>query len=792
MRKRLSGALAALALGCPTTGASEPLTLDTLLGLESFGRIAVDPSGEVIVFEERRARDDLPRYDLQPEGALRYARLYRADVETPTRVGPLLPMEEDAGYTVGPFSPDGGRLVVFRLRALEFRIGVVDLDSGAAVWTDISPETGAWGRSVEWLSKDVFVTLGMPDGGLPQRLADTNRTQRELPPLWDRAAHGEAAFVSVGLGPEPERPQRDLWRIDARTGAATRLASGPFLDLEASPDGRHIALIVDGALQPLPSPGAATEFRRVRALQLVDSRSGETRDPPEARDVSTSLLTWSPASDALLVAAIDGDRPRLIAVGPTGAARDVTPLGVTPVVPLDFHGLPTAEAGWIGDTIAVHGRHRGEEGWFLSGEDRAARRAGLAPDARLIAQGGRGVLFASRGRVVRLISDGVSEDLGALASGVRPDGPLGQRALAGPLKQDSAVVSEPTGRLCRTPADPGPVVCVTGPSGAAVSWPQGVAVARGAEGRAVNRLTVTRGSSTETIWSLNPELDDVDLTAARRVQGPGGAAGWLYAPATGESPPPVIVIPYPDRLYATPPPTMRPEAGNLTLNGQLLVAAGYAVLYPDLPVGPEPSVGLADKILAVVDAAAADGLVNGDRIGLWGHSFGAWAVVLSATQSPRFKAVVALNGSYDLAGSVGRLSNHARLAGENDAAIMGTARWLESGQVGMHASYWSDPERYRRGSAFEQADRITAAVLLVQGEMDHATGEAEGMYAALRRLQRPAALLHLIGEDHSLHNPGNARIYYEQVIGWFDRYLTANALPAAPSTVEPRPPSAPG
>lgn len=788
MRKRLSGALAALALACPTPGASEPLTLDTLLGLESFGRIAVDPSGETIVFEERRARDDLPRYDLQPEGALRYARLYRADVETPTRVGPLLPMEEDAGYTAGPFSPDGGRLVVFRLRALEFRIGVVDLGSGAVVWTDISPETGAWGRSVEWLSKDVFVTLGMPDGGLPQRLADTNRTQRELPSLWDRAAHGEAAFVSVGLGPEPERPHRDLWRIDARTGAATRLARGPFLDLEASPDGRHIALIVDGALQPLPSPGAATEFRRVRALQLVDSRSGETRDPPEARDVSTSLLTWSPASDALLVAAIDGDRPRLIAVGPTGAARDVTPLGVTPVVPLDFHGLPTAEAGWIGEMVALHGRDRDEEGWFLSGE----RLSALAPDAHLIAQGASGALFSSRGRVVRLISDGSSEDLGALASGVRPDGPLGQRALAGPLKQDSTVVSEPTGRLCRTPADPGPVVCVMGPSGAAVSWSQGLAVARGAEGRAVNRLTVTRGTSTETIWSLNPELDEVDLASARRVEGPAGTAGWLYAPAQGGGPPAVIVIPYPDRVYATPPPTMRPEAGNLTLNGQLLVAAGYAVLYPDLPVGPEPAAGLADRILAVVDAAAAEGLVDGDRIGLWGHSFGAWAVVLSASQSPRFKAVVALNGSYDLAGSLGRLSNHARLAGENDAAIMGTARWLESGQVGMHASYWSDPERYRRGSAFEQADRITAAVLLVQGEMDHATGEAEGMYAALRRLQRPAALLYLIGEDHALHNPGNARVYYEQVIGWFDRYLTANALPAAPSTVEPRPPSAPG
>ncbi|WP_343793680.1 S9 family peptidase [Brevundimonas kwangchunensis] len=747
----------------------------------------------MIVFEERRARDDLPRYDLQPEGALRYARLYRADIERSAGVRPLLPMDEDAGYTAGPFSPEGGKLIVFRLRALEYRIGVVDMVTGGVVWTDLSPETGAWGRSVEWLSEDAFVMLGMPDGVLPPRLADTNRTQRELPRLWDQAARGEATFVAVGLGPEPERPLRDLWRVDARTGAATRLARGPFFDFEASPDGRHIALLVDGPLQTLPSPGSATEFRRSRSLRMVDLKSGQTRDPPEAQDISTSVMTWSPASDALLIAAIDGDRPRLLSIDPAGAARDVTPPDVTPAVPLDFHGSPTAEAGWIGHTPVVRGRDRDDEGWFLSGDSGAVKLADLAPDARLVAQGRRGALFVSRGRVIRQSADGPPEDLGALASVVRPDGPLGQRAQASPMKQGSAVVLDQTGRLCRTSADQGPMDCVAGPSGAAVSWSHGVAVARGAEGRAANHLTATRGASFETIWSLNPELDGVDLTPARRIDGPDGAGGWLYAPARqGAHPPPVVVTPYPDRVYSTPPPTMRPEAGNLTLNGQLLVAAGYAVLYPDLPVGPEPADGLADRILAVVDAAANDGLVDGDRIGLWGHSFGAWAVVLSAAQSPRFKAVVALNGSYNLAGSLGRLSSHARLAGENDAAIMGTARWLEAGQVAMRASYWSDPERYRRGSAFEQANQISAAVLLVHGEMDHGTGEAEGMYAALRRLGHPAALLYLIGEDHSLHNPGNARIYYRQLIDWFDRHLAMTEPPIATSIAGSRPPSGPG
>lgn len=84
----------------------------------------------------------------------------------PSEIHPLLPMDDDAGYTMGPFSPDGSRLVVFRLHGLTFRLGIVDLRAGAVVWSDLSPESGAWGRSVQWISNVELLVLGMPEGVL--------------------------------------------------------------------------------------------------------------------------------------------------------------------------------------------------------------------------------------------------------------------------------------------------------------------------------------------------------------------------------------------------------------------------------------------------------------------------------------------------------------------------------------------------------------------------------------------------------------------------------------------------
>lgn len=795
MRIKLISALSALALACPSSVLSEPLTLEILLGLETFGRIEIDPSGSVAVFEERRARGDLPRYDLQPEGAVRYARIYRFNTEAPSEIRPLLPMEEDAGYTMGPFSADGSRLVVFRLQDLAFRLGIVDLRAGTVAWSDLSPESGAWGRSVQWISNNELLVLGMPDGALPPRLAMQNATQTRLPGLWAQAARGEPAFVSVGQGASAEvRETRTLWRVNADTGDAAVLTQGEFLDFEASPDGSQVAVLRDGPLAPPPGLDMSTELRRARSLRLVDTRTGLSVDPPEAVDISTSLLGWSADSSALLVMDIGAAPARLLSVTSSGAVRDRTPAGVTPDTTVDVFASPTAHAAWLGDGAVVRGTRNGRLGWWAQRGTEVVASSSLSEGGRVLAQGQEAALLEDRGRILRLRPDLSSEDLGPTGSLSRPLGIFGHRRATDPMGADQAEVIGEGGRLCRVFADaqPFPSPCVAASPGATINWDRKISVGIGREGRGLDGLEIRSDAGSEIVRRLNPELENVYVPEPHLITGPTGARGWLYLPETETSePPPVIVIPYPGKAYPTAPRAMSPEAVQMTLNGGLLVAAGYAVIYPDLPANAEPSAGLADRILAVVDAAATDRLIDADRIGLWGHSFGAWSVVMSATQSSRFKAVVAVNGPYNLPLFLAGMSPHQRMQGGNTIDAIGGARWLETGQAGMIQAYWSDPERYRRGSPFEHADRITAPILLFHGEMDIAPVQAEQMYAALVRLQRPAALTYLFGEDHSIHNPGNARIYYEQLTAWFDQYLKPETPRSGPAIAAATLPSTP-
>lgn len=783
-------ALALMALAC--SARSEPVTVDALLNEEDIGDIRIDPTGQYAVVERLAPFSRLPRYDFQFEGAVRYGRLDLVPLSGPASLTPLLPMEDKAGYTAGPFSPDGARLAVFRLQGETWRLGVVDILRRSVIWTDVAPETGAWGRSVEWLSNDSLAVIGSYDGDLPRFLTRTRLAQSLAPGLWRIAAEGSGVAVAVnGASPHlPHPPRSALWRADARTGRSERIATGDFLDLEASPDGALVALFTDAPIEQPRGADVVTEPPRSRSLTLVDIDLGRAYRPEATMGLAANLLAWSADSSTLLVYAEGRDRssPGYVSVDRHGEARRINLHGVRPETGQDVFFSLTPQAGWLAASPLIFGTGADEDraAWWRIGEHGAVKAApALGSPGALLATGPRHVILSDSADAVLVDDAGAVHRLGPKVTLNRTDGPLGFRSASDPMKAKWTAFRDQEGRICRihTPDMSRDCRRSSAPDARLFSWSSGADVRQ--ERAASGVTTVDRidpdGRSTGLL-RLNPHLETIRFSAPVRILNDAGASGWLYLPpdlTPGEKAP-LVVIPYMGAASSSPPREMEAGSRSVYRNGQVLVAAGYAVLFPDLPAVDDPSAGIADRILAVVDAAAASHPVDAARVGLWGHSFGAWTAVMAAAQSDRFAAVVAMNGAYDPASVIGSTTLGARFEGDMDFMAASNAVWLESGQAHMFASYWRDPDRYRRNSALDLADQINAPVMFVAGDLDHGLAQAEQMYGALYRLGRPVALVTFFGEDHVVFSPGNVREMYARTIDWFDRHLRAAGV-AAPS-----------
>ena len=69
---------------------------------------------------------------------------------------------------------------------------------------------------------------------------------------------------------------------------------------------------------------------------------------------------------------------------------------------------------------------------------------------------------------------------------------------------------------------------------------------------------------------------------------------------------------------------------------------GYAVFTPDIAYRlNDPGVSAVECVLPALDAAIATGIVDGDKVGLQGHSWGGYQTSFLVTQTNRFKAAVA-------------------------------------------------------------------------------------------------------------------------------------------------------
>jgi dipeptidyl aminopeptidase/acylaminoacyl peptidase len=175
-------------------------------------------------------------------------------------------------------------------------------------------------------------------------------------------------------------------------------------------------------------------------------------------------------------------------------------------------------------------------------------------------------------------------------------------------------------------------------------------------------------------------------------------------------------------------------------------------------------------VVPAVKAAIAAGVVDPQRVGLQGHSWGGYQTAFLVTQTDIFHAAVA---GAPLTDMVSMYSLIYRNTGGTNQAI------FESSQGRFAGGYWDNTEAYIRNSPVYHAKNVKTPLMILANDKDGAVDQTQGIeyFNTLRRLDKPVILLEYKGENHGLRLPKNMKDYTTRMREFFDHYLMDKPAP---------------
>jgi dipeptidyl aminopeptidase/acylaminoacyl peptidase len=279
----------------------------------------------------------------------------------------------------------------------------------------------------------------------------------------------------------------------------------------------------------------------------------------------------------------------------------------------------------------------------------------------------------------------------------------------------------------------------------------------------LNNKEITR------LYQSNRELSKYDLGKSQHIKysiGDKVLSGSLLYPAhfNPEKKYPMIVYIYEkmsDKVNDFYPPSYYEYTG---FNALKYTTNDYFVLLPDIAYTlQDPGISALNCVTAAVNKALELGVIDKDKIGLIGHSFGGYESAYITTQTNLFAAVVAGAG-------VTNFTSHYHSIGWNSKK---PEIWrYESQQWRMGVSYYDNEEAYFRNSPLHHIEKVTTPMLIWSGKKDyqvHWTQSIE-LYLALRRLKKESKLLLFESESHFITNKKNQVKLSLEVFDWFEKY----------------------
>jgi len=702
-----------------------------------------------------------------------------------------------------------------------------------------------------WLDNRHLAIAAYPDGEGPWQLTFRRAIGSRLIHSWEKSWRGKEASVDQYDSSATDIAQSPAGRLavlDVESGHIQQLASGQFSALRPSPDGRWLAAVRQSKLPQASLEHPRVDWTFARSVLTVFSLTGDRseRDIASDLDVLPDSMEWNPSGKELAFFAWhagtglrNGD---FWIADPERSAAKVLP---HPGLRLESQrargGAQWPErAVWLHDALAVFAHSTPGQPGSLAFEDDEINgvvdpRVAVATlpahwylltsnsEPRDLTPGMQRVspipLFAEESRVAVAV-DGQAWELVASGHPTRIFPEFSQRldasanrsvfqpktsggkgfipiaGVPGRLAQIGIKGGTPTLKLLDTP--PETLILAVSKSVTALSR---IGVRKGArlalihpdgKSRMLGELNPFLDSVFETRWS-DFKYSNAEGSARPQLSGclmlpPGYKPGRKY---------PLIVDVYPDRAGGCAAPEQRARfamaAGVSTAYSEhLLAARGFLVFRPDTGGGisrtPDgPQAALSAVVDRGVDALIAAGYADPARVGLIGFSQGGFASLWMATQSPRYKAVVSLNGWSDPAEDFFQMSWSQQFAPTEMPSDGDAERYLTpaGSDFSMGGTPWKSPVRYIQNSPLWRSDSVSAPVLLIHSDMDEFDDTSYmAFFSSLFMQKKDARLLIYRGEGHSPSSPANIRNMWENIFSWFDKYLDLKRDPAGNIIVE--------
>jgi dipeptidyl aminopeptidase/acylaminoacyl peptidase len=794
-RAAILAALLPLALTAQDGYRQPPEPIRSIIDAAPTPRVAVSPDNTLLLLLGRPALPSIAEV-AAPYIPMAGQRL-NPNTNFPTRVatsttlsimsiatGTTRPVALPAESRIGNvrFSPDGKRAAFPIITDAGATLGVLDLASGAVSSVGGVRVNGAFGDPCVWMpSSDALLCRTIP-------------ASRGAAPTAPSVPGGPVMQESFGRR-SPERTYQDLLadRYDesrftfygtsqvaiVSLNGATRMIGTPAIISGAtpSPDGRYVltstihtpfSYVVPVSRFPLSTELWTSDGQKVRTV-FDRALATEQSTAFDAVDAGPRGIAWRADAPATLawIEAMDGGDP---ARSTTQRDRVVTvdaPFTATPVQHVAV-GSRVRGVTWVRNDVAMVTEYwwktRQTKTWIINPStpgatprllfDRSAEDAYSDPGSPVMTMTAQGTMVAT-----------VSADRRAIfleGSGESPDG-------AQPFLDRLDLATGRTTRLWRS-------------QGAQYEEPIAMLDDRGA--RVLTRRQTTTEPPNYWVRNLVARVAPLQLTKfadpAPQFAGitsklvtytrPDGVqlSATMYLPA-GYTPEkdgrlPFFFWAYPQEFKSAKAAAQVRGSQNLFIRPTgsshlFMLTQGYGVLDgPTMPIvgegTKEPNDTYVEQLVAsakaAVDKVVDLGVADRDRIGVGGHSYGAFMTANLLAHSNIFRAGIARSGAYNRTLTPFGFQQEER-------------------------PYWEANAIYNRMSPFTYADSIKTPILLIHGMNDDNSGtfpiQSERFYAALKGNGAVVRYVQLPGEAHGYLGRESVGHTLAEMVSWLDQFV---------------------